>query len=140
MFVVGRDAFQEIGTWREPRKLFELAHFAVMTRPPLQQETLADWLPDCVRGDIDLAPNGLSGRHRSGDSWIRLLAITALDVSASAIRARLRGGRSTRYLMPEAVCRAVEASGCYAGADDPAPPSDPNLDLESQSTPQESPA
>ena len=49
VFVVGRDAFQEIDDWREPRTLFELAHFAVMTRPPLQPGTLADWMPGSVR-------------------------------------------------------------------------------------------
>ncbi len=116
VFVVGRDAFQEIGDWREPRALFELANFAVMTRPPLQAGTLADWLPSCLRDDIELSASGLSGRHRAAGSWVRLLAITALDVSASAIRARLREGRSTRYLMPEAVERAVRLSACYAPA------------------------
>ena len=116
VFVVGRDAFQEVGEWREPRKLFELAHFAVVTRPPLQDGTLADWLPECARDDIRLAEDGLSGQHRSAGTWVRLVAITALDVSASAIRARLREGRSTRYLMPEAVERAVVASGCYLPA------------------------
>ena len=113
VFVVGRDAFQEMGDWREPRRLFELAHFVVMTRPPLQDGTLADWLPECARPDIDLSADGLSGRHRSAGTWVRLLAITALDVSASAIRARLREDRSTRYLMPDEVRRAVLASGCY---------------------------
>jgi nicotinate-nucleotide adenylyltransferase len=118
VFVVGRDAFQEVGEWREPRRLFELAHFAVMTRPPLQDGTLADWLPDCVRGDFELAEDGRSARHRSARTWLRLVAITALDVSASGIRERLRDGRSTRYLMPDAVERAVVASGCYLPASD----------------------
>ena len=129
IFVVGRDAFQEMDDWREPRRLFELAHFVVMTRPPLQDRTLADWLPECVRDDIELAADGLSGRHRSAHSWIRHLAITALDISASAIRARLRTSRSTRYLMPDDVRRAVLASGCYfTAAGGAGSSSDPTLD------------
>jgi nicotinate-nucleotide adenylyltransferase len=124
VFVVGRDAFQEIGDWREPRTLFQLAHFAVITRPPLRDGTLADWLPDCVRDDIELAADGLSGHHRTAGSWVRLLATTALDVSASAIRARLREGLSTRYLMPEPVRRAVLASGCYRKSTKPEFPSE----------------
>ena len=119
VFVVGRDAFQEIGDWREPRTLFRLAHFAVMTRPPLHEGTLADWLPECVRDDIELAADGLSGRHRSAGTWVRLLTITALDVSASAVRGRLRKGLSTRYLMPDAVREAIRASGCYRSEADP---------------------
>lgn len=133
VFVVGRDAFQEIGEWREPRTLFELADFAVMTRPPLRDGTLADWLPACVRDDIELAADGLSGRHRSAGSWVRLLAITALEVSASAIRARLREERSTRYLMPEAVERAVLQSGCYARPSGSGSDSDSDSDLSSNS-------
>jgi nicotinate-nucleotide adenylyltransferase len=128
VFVVGRDAFQEVGEWREPRRLFELAHFAVVTRPPLQDGTLADWLPECARDDFQLAADGLSGQHRSAGTWIRLLAITALDVSASAIRERLREGRSARYLLPDAVERAVVASGCYlpaSGEDSSGPASGP---------------
>jgi nicotinate-nucleotide adenylyltransferase len=130
VFVVGCDAFQEVGQWREPRRLFELAHFAVVTRPPLQDGTLADWFPECARDDVELAGDGLSALHRSAGTWVRRVAIPALDVSASAIRERLRDGRSTRYLMPDAVERAVVASGCYLpasekGSSDPASDGNP---------------
>jgi nicotinate-nucleotide adenylyltransferase len=115
VFVIGQDAFAELGTWREPETIFELTHFAVTTRPPLARGSLADWLPKVVRDDFELAPDGLSGRHRRAGTWIRLVEITALDISASDIRARLRAGRSVRYLLPEAVRDAVVASGIYGG-------------------------
>ncbi len=114
VFLIGHDAFVEVGTWREPERLFELADFAVITRPPVTGGSLADWLPKCVRDDIELASDGLSGVHRRADTWIRLLEIAALDVSASDIRARVRAGRSVRYLLPEPVRQAVLASGAYA--------------------------
>ena len=114
VFVIGHDAFVEIGTGREPEELFTLAHFAVMTRPPLVTGSLADWLPKCVRDDVRIATDGLSGRHRSAPTWTRLLEIAALDVSASEIRARLREGRSVRYLLTENVREAVERSGVYS--------------------------
>ena len=116
VFAVGHDAFVEMGSWREPETLFTLANFAVTTRPPVHRGSLGDWLPECVRGEIEVAGDGRSGRHRQSGSWIRLVEITALAVSASDIRARIREGRSVRYLMPEAVHEAVLASGCY-GAD-----------------------
>ena len=75
---------------------------------------LADWLPKCARDEVVLAPDGLSGWHRSGASWVRLIEISALDVSASQIRARLREGRSVRYLLPQAVLTAVTESEAYA--------------------------
>jgi nicotinate-nucleotide adenylyltransferase len=114
VFTVGRDAFAEIGTWREPETLFTLSHFCVTTRPPARKETLRELLPPLVRGAIELAPDGLSGLHREAGTWVRLLEITALDVSASEVRRRLRDGRSIRYLVPESVRPAIAASACYA--------------------------
>jgi len=114
VFIIGRDAFVELGSWREPETLITLAHFAVTTRPPVGSERLADWLPECLRGDIELAPAGRSGRHRNAGTWIRQLEITALDISASAIRERIRARRSIRYLVPECARESIESSHCYA--------------------------
>jgi nicotinate-nucleotide adenylyltransferase len=113
VFIIGQDAFVEVSDWREPEALFELAHFAVITRPPAGAGSLVDWLPKCVRDDVEIAEDGLSGRHRSGSTWVRIVEITALDISASEIRARLRAGRSVRYLLPESVAGLVEQSGVY---------------------------
>ncbi|MCZ6464589.1 MAG: nicotinate-nucleotide adenylyltransferase [Proteobacteria bacterium] len=113
VFIIGHDAFCEIGTWREPKALFALAHFAVMTRPPERDGRLAAWLPECMRDEIEFDEDGLSGRHRVSDHWIRAVKIRGLDVSASGIRQRIREGRSTRYWLPEPVRREVEKSGCY---------------------------
>ena len=115
VFVIGCDAFALLGTWLEPVRLFELAHFAVMTRPPVSGGTLEEWLPKCVADDVELAPDGLSGRHRRSEAWVRLVPISALDISSSDIRARIRSGRSIRYLVPEPVREAVLASGVYGG-------------------------
>jgi nicotinate-nucleotide adenylyltransferase len=114
VFLIGQDAFAEIGTWREPEALFALTHFAVFPRDGRTTGTLAEWLPACMKDEIVLAPDGRSGRHRSAGTWIRQLAIRPLDVSASELRAKLRGGRSVRYLVPEAVRRAILESGAYA--------------------------
>jgi nicotinate-nucleotide adenylyltransferase len=114
VFTIGHDAFVELGTWREPEVLLTLAHFAVIARPPVAEGTLADWMPKCLRPAVELARDGRSARHRGAGTWIRLLDIRGLDVSASDIRARLREGRSVRYLVPEAVLESVQHSGAYA--------------------------
>jgi nicotinate-nucleotide adenylyltransferase len=118
VFALGCDAFAELGSWREPRSLFSLAHFAVMTRPPVTRGSLAEWLPKCVRDDVEVSADGLSGRHRAAATWIRLLPILALDISSSDIRARIHAGRSVRFLVPEAVREAVENNPLYAGEAD----------------------
>jgi nicotinate-nucleotide adenylyltransferase len=113
VFTIGHDVFLEIDSWREPEALFELAHFAVITRPPVTPVSLADWLPRCIRSAVETAEGGRIAWHRRAGSWIRLLDIPALDVSSSDIRLRLRDGRSLRYLLPLAVAEAVEESGAY---------------------------
>jgi nicotinate-nucleotide adenylyltransferase len=113
VFIIGSDAFAELGTWREPKQLFALADFAVMTRPGTPGR-LADWIPDALRGDFELEAGGAGARHRATGSSLRAVAISALDISSSDIRDRVRRGRSIRYLVPEAVRRDIEASGIYA--------------------------
>jgi len=114
VFLLGRDAFSEMGRWRAPERLLGLAHYAVMTRPPEPPGPLADWVPERLAKALEIAPDGRSARHREAGTRIVRVEITALDVSASDVRARLRAGRSVRYLLPESVRTAVEASGLYA--------------------------
>ena len=112
VFAIGQEAFAELGSWREPDALLRSCHFAVMTRPPFSPGSV-EWLPKCARDEVVLAPDGLSARHREAPTWMRLIEVTALDISSSDIRARLRAGRSIRYLVPDAVREAVVRSGVY---------------------------
>lgn len=112
-FLIGCDAFALIASWREPKALFELANFAVMTRPPQGSQTLENWLPERFREVFDLSADGRHGQHLGAHTWIRQVDIPGLDISSSAIREGIDQGRSVRYLMPEAVYRAVRKSGIY---------------------------
>jgi nicotinate-nucleotide adenylyltransferase len=115
VFMLGADAFAEMDTWRAPEKLLSLAHFAVATRPPLGARTLTDVLPASLAAPFEMADDGQSAVHRDAGTCLRLVEITALDVSASAIRAAIRAGGSVRYLLPESIHDTVLASGCYNG-------------------------
>ena len=116
VFVVGQDAFREMGTWKAPEQLFAMAHVAVTTRPPVADGSLERWIPDRVRNDFTISRDGLSARHRGTDGWVRQIPITPLDISSTRIRERVRDGETIRYLVPEPVRHAIEDSGCYAGA------------------------
>jgi len=113
VFIIGYDAFVELGSWREPNTLLTLANFAVTTRPPVIRRSLSEWLPAIYRDCVEIAPDGLSGRHRTAGTWIRLIEISRLDISSSDIRARLRAGRSVRYLIPNGAHAAITESGAY---------------------------
>ena len=114
VFIVGEDAFAEMGEWRSPLQLFALADLAVMTRPPSRLLDLATRIPEIVRDQFRFEAGGQVARHRTAGTRIDLVPITALEISSSQIRRACRSGRSIRYLVPESIRGAIEQSGCYS--------------------------
>ncbi len=113
VFLLGLDAFRDLDTWKTPERLFAFADFAVMTRPPLTNATLAENLPRCLMGKIDLSSDGKIARHRATQAKIELLEIPALAISATEIRSRLRRGDSVQSLLPESIRETIVQSGLY---------------------------
>jgi nicotinate-nucleotide adenylyltransferase len=110
-FILGLDAFSEIGTWRDYGRLFGLAHFVVTDRPTgLVMEPEGFFPPEIA---------GLFSRDRDGglvhESGKRLFYhdITAMDISATHIRGLVGEGKSIRYLVPPAVYRYIQQRGLY---------------------------
>jgi nicotinate-nucleotide adenylyltransferase len=112
VLLLGTDAFRGLTTWERWRDLFGLAHIFVAQRP-----------------GHSLTPGGMSAalasewRKRAGtpDALRRRPAgsvvtygTTALDISASAIRAHFAQSRSPRYLLPSAVLDYIHAHRLYA--------------------------
>lgn len=99
VLLLGADAFAGLDRWHRWRTLFELAHIGVLTRPGSMAAALSAGLRDVVEPRrcrveaLRLAPAG-----RVAD-----LTVTALDISASAIREMLAQGREPRYLLPDAL-------------------------------------
>jgi nicotinate-nucleotide adenylyltransferase len=110
--LVGLDAFRDIGTWKNYRALFAVADLAVWTRPPLRVGAPRALLPVAARGDFCYGKSRSELVHHTGNR-IRFLTVTALDISATAIRQRVQRGRSVRYLVPAAVERYLTREGLY---------------------------
>ena len=115
-FVVGIDAFREIQTWKEVARLFELSSFVVTDRPPDVVERSIEHLPVAAREAFCYDPDTLSYRHRSG-TRLRFLPITGIDISATAVRERVRRGQSIRYLVPPEVERYIRERKLYASGE-----------------------
>src|SRR5262249_58086810 len=102
----------EFHTWREPEAILSLCDLVVMTRPPWSGTLSLDDLrvagPDAFRYD----PGSGTIRHASGRG-VSLQRITALDISATAIRALVTTRRSIRFLVPSAVEEYIAAAGLY---------------------------
>jgi nicotinate-nucleotide adenylyltransferase len=112
-FILGVDAFAEIDTWKEYETLFHLADFVVVSRPGFPAENLLAILPVAAREHFWYAADRSTLHHRSGHR-VRLRTVTALDISATAIRERVARGESIRYLVPDAVERYIRTHNLYA--------------------------
>lgn len=101
-FIMGMDSFLEIASWYEYRRLFELCHIVVTSRPGSHGGAPQDLLP--VAAANEFCYDGASRRllHRSGFSII-FLEETFLDISSTRIRQLVAAKRSVRYLVPTAV-------------------------------------
>ena len=98
ILLVGADAFAELASWREWRGLFELAHFAVLTRPGhggCRGELAAEIAARRVN-----TPEALRTKPHGN---VLDLDVTHLEISASMVRALLAAGREPRWLVPEAL-------------------------------------
>ena len=110
--LLGSDAFLKLNTWHRWNELLNICHIILVQRPhtdiqealPAELQTLLDNHYSEHIEDLNLAPSG----------HINMQHITALDISATAIREDIKHGRSLRYLMPESVISYIEAHQLYA--------------------------
>ncbi len=89
-FITGADALEQILTWRDVNELFDLAHFIGVTRPGYQ----------------------LNGHHLP-EGRVSLVEVTAMAISSTACRQRVRNGEPVWYLMPDGVVRYISKRKLY---------------------------
>jgi len=112
-FIVGQDAFLEIGIWKEWKRLLSLCNFVVMTRPGYTVTALEDALPTDVAARFRYDVDDRVFREPGG-SGIFFRTLTFLDISSTDIRKRMSRGLSIRYLVPEAVLAYITRQSLYA--------------------------
>ena len=104
IFVLGTDMFAEIETWREYRRLFELAHFAVVHRPGF--EFREDVVPFHILNESDrpVLPSS---------PGVYYLPFVQQPVSSTGIRNDCRRGAEIRHLLPAPVWSYIERHKLY---------------------------
>ena len=107
--VTGSDAFNGFDQWREWMQIPQLAHIIVVKRPgyPLAPGDGAASLLS-ARG-VSSPEALLTAPHGN----ILSLELPLLDIAATDIRSRVRGGHSIRYLVPDPVWRHIHETGLY---------------------------
>lgn len=113
--LLGADAFLGLETWHRWQDLFGLAHIVVARRPgfPPLHETAS--MPVTLRGEFAARCTEDATRlHGEPAGRVFVQAISALDISATHIRADLAHGRSPRYLLPEPVLGYIHEHHLYS--------------------------
>ncbi|PMR79321.1 nicotinate-nucleotide adenylyltransferase [Halomonas urumqiensis] len=110
VMVLGFDAFLRLAEWRDPGRLFALAHLVVIDRPDHLAE-LPSPLVELLTGR-EVATSQELMRKPAGH-LLRLSLPSRMAISATEVRCRLAGGASVRYLLPEAVEAHALAHGLY---------------------------
>jgi nicotinate-nucleotide adenylyltransferase len=108
-FVIGADAFADIGAWRDYPRILDLAHFAVVSRPGFPVGELGRRLPRLASRMMPPPVDALP----QIDLSIFLIDASTADVSSSAIRQRRAGGESIAGLVPPSVQQHIEQHGLY---------------------------
>jgi nicotinate-nucleotide adenylyltransferase len=108
-FILGADAFADIGGWRDYPAILSLAHFAVVSRPGFPVAQLSYRLPLLAERLIEPP---LSDAAQAEPTIILIDGDTA-DVSSTAIRHRLSTRQSIEGLVPPAVQQHIEQHGLY---------------------------
>ncbi|MCG6893330.1 MAG: nicotinate-nucleotide adenylyltransferase [Desulfobacteraceae bacterium] len=119
MFIVGADAFLEIDTWKSFSELLRLVPFIVISRPEKRlasEGSLQDAVDRFLRSRVSKRCQYEAGRNRffcPGMQFVYPYAFSALDVSATQIRNRIRKGRSLSGLVPPLVEACIREKGLY---------------------------
>jgi nicotinate-nucleotide adenylyltransferase len=110
VLILGMDAFAGIDGWHRAAEISAFAHIVVARRPTAG-------LPQAGLAAALLRERRCEDPARLADSpagLVHVCANTQLDLSSSAVRAVIAGGRDPRYLMPEAARRIILSRGSYA--------------------------
>jgi len=111
-FIIGLDAFREIGTWKDFQEIFSLCNFIVTSRPGSKENDPLKGTGVAVKKLFCYDFNGKNYRHRSG-TRIYFIELTDIAISASEIRDLVRQGKSIRYLVPSSVEKYINRRGLY---------------------------
>ena len=108
VLIMGADAFLGFNRWHRWREIFGLAHIAVAHRPGAALADIKD--TDLAREFTRRRVENAAQVQGAPSGSIMIVPITALDISATAIRAAILARRSVRYLLPDAVITHIDCN------------------------------
>jgi nicotinate-nucleotide adenylyltransferase len=105
LFIIGTDMYQEIETWKNFRRLFELAHLVIVNRPgfPFRE---------------DIAPFQILNEKQTAtlpmDATVFYLPFVKQPISSTEIRDDRRKGEEVSHRLPPLVWSYIERNNLYS--------------------------
>ncbi len=100
-FLMGLDSLRDLPGWYAPDRLVAACHLVALTRHDIE----LDW------NKLEAALPGISER-------VTILDMPELEIASNQYQARVRTGRSIRYLVPEGVRAYIQARELYRTTND----------------------
>ncbi len=98
--ILGGDTFKQIENWYESEEIFKNCVLLAAVRDNMSIE------------DMDKQRSYLHDKYGAD---VRILQFRNIDLSSSDIRARLKSGRSVRYMVPDSVIEFAIIKNIYSG-------------------------
>lgn len=108
-FILGQDAFNDIMSWFDAKRLFSVVHFIVMSRPGAKKSVLEAIMGEFAKTFI---PNPEGYTSMSGRDII-FIDVAPNDISSSVIRELIKEGRPVTGLVPPAVEKYIYEERMY---------------------------
>ena len=114
LFVVGVDAFLEIDTWKDYRRLFEECSFIVVRRPGFDLELIKKKIKSLQEKGVRIEVREKAvGQGNISCGQVFLLDVETPNISSSEIRKRIQTGLPVEGLVPEEVAEYIEKYNLY---------------------------
>ena len=110
-FLIGVDAFLELPSWKEYRRLLDLVDFIVVSRPGFDANEIRKVVPEAMTpsGDAPSKPDTIRLRR----STLHVLRGVHMPVASHDIRKAIGSGRSVTGLVPPLVEEYILKEGLY---------------------------
>lgn len=115
VLLMGSDAFTKFNTWHRWEEIIQRCHITLVQRPLSSSLAKKENLPKELETFLHnhYTENG-DDLHTTAAGYVIMQHITALDISATAIRHTFEQKNSARYLLPESVIDYIRKHQLYS--------------------------
>ena len=111
-FIIGLDAFLEIGTWKKFKKLPSLVNFVVISRPAYSPDKVGEVIRRNFPGYL-YDPSCETWSSPNSKGFFILQHMDPIDISSTDIRKRVRNRKNIKGLVPAAVEEYIKKECLY---------------------------